>query len=112
MGRSRRTETPVISGMLAGPTRSAGVPGASVRRCGISGGSALARSRGRSGPTKSKTLEKYLPVIYFAVAIALVLIVLPSALRPPPQQANQSAELSPDAPPQDNQESIVAQFNR
>ncbi|HZU72623.1 MAG TPA: hypothetical protein VE990_07605 [Acidimicrobiales bacterium] len=60
-------------------------------------------SRGgtRRGP------ERYLPLAYFALAIAVVALILPSALRPPAQQSNQSSELSPNAPHQ-NQQSIIA----
>ena len=42
-----------------------------------------------------------------AVAIVLVALVLPSALRPPPDQAQSSAALSPDAPPADEAETII-----
>ena len=41
----------------------------------------MARRRQKRG-----SLEKFLPLGYFAVALALVVIVLPSALRPPTQQ--------------------------
>src|SRR4051812_1502008 len=45
--------------------------------------------------------------------MALVaLIALPSALRPPNQQPNQTAELSPDAPPDKNQTAIISALNR
>src|SRR4051794_12294026 len=41
----------------------------------------------------------------------MVLMVLPSALRPPPQQENQSAQLSPDSP-KDQQQSVFAALNQ
>ena len=56
-------------------------------------------------------VERYLPLVYFFVAIALIVIVLPTALRPPPQQATQSAELSPDSPP-DQADSLVSSFSQ
>ena len=47
-----------------------------------------------------------------ALAMVLLVVVLPSALRPPPDPATTSAEFSPDAPPDENQDSIVAALNR
>src|SRR4051812_14627838 len=54
--------------------------------------------------------ERYLPLAYFALAILLVVFVLPTVLRQRPPQPSETAELSPDAPPNDEQ-SIVASFN-
>jgi hypothetical protein len=56
--------------------------------------------------------ERYIPLVYFALALGLVAILLPSALRPPPPQTNQSAEFSPDAPPDENTDSIIAALGR
>ncbi|HZU72203.1 MAG TPA: hypothetical protein VE990_05465 [Acidimicrobiales bacterium] len=56
-------------------------------------------------------LERYLPLVYLTVALLVVALVLPSALRPPAQQSNQSAELSPNGPRQ-NQQSIIAAFEQ
>ena len=53
---------------------------------------------------KSKSL---LPLVYLALAVALAAVVLPSTLRPPPDQANASSALSPDAPPDDDPETII-----
>jgi hypothetical protein len=50
--------------------------------------------------------------VYFAVLLIAAVVVLPSALRPPPDPAQQSAELSPDAPPDEQQDAIVAALNR
>ncbi|HZU74010.1 MAG TPA: hypothetical protein VE990_14680 [Acidimicrobiales bacterium] len=62
---------------------------------------------GRSRP-RARASERYLPLAYFALAILVVALVLPSALRPPAQQSNQSAELSPNAPKQQTQSIISA----
>src|SRR4051812_20669249 len=58
-----------------------------------------------------KRIERYLPLAYFALAVILVIILLPTILRPPHTQSQTTAELSPDAPP-DAQQSIVSAFNR
>src|SRR5437763_15119101 len=58
------------------------------------------------------TVEKFLPLGYFAVALACAVILLPSALRPPAQQPNQTAELSPNAPPDKNQAAIIGSLQR
>ena len=52
------------------------------------------------------------PVGYLLLALACFVVLLPSALRPPPDQANAAAEFSPDAPPDENQDSIVAALSR
>jgi hypothetical protein len=62
--------------------------------------------------SRSRPQERYLPLVYLGLAVALLAVVLPSSLRPPPQEANQSAEFSPDAPPDDNTESIIASLGR
>ncbi|HZU72626.1 MAG TPA: hypothetical protein VE990_07620 [Acidimicrobiales bacterium] len=54
-------------------------------------------------------MESYLPLLYFAVAIAVIALLLPSVLRPPAQQSNQSAQLSPNSP-HSQQQSIIAAF--
>jgi hypothetical protein len=48
-----------------------------------------------------------LPAVYLAVAGVLAVVVLPSALRPPPDQQPSSAALSPNAPPEDEAETII-----
>jgi hypothetical protein len=65
------------------------------------------RRRRRESPA-----EQYLPVAYFAAMALVALIALPSALRPPSQQPNQTAELSPDAPPDKSQTAIISALNR
>ena len=57
-------------------------------------------------------VERMLPLSYLGVAALMFVLVLPSVLRPPPDQATASAEFSPDAPPDENQDSIVAALNR
>ena len=59
--------------------------------------------RGRTGSRGAQLL----PVAYLLVAMALALAVLPSALRPPPDEASASAQLSPDAPPDAEAETII-----
>jgi hypothetical protein len=53
-------------------------------------------------------------VPYAAVVLAVLAIVflLPSALRPPVSPPSETAELSPDAPPDPNQDSIISTVNR
>ena len=53
-------------------------------------------------------------VPYGAVVAAILAIVflLPSALRPPDSPPTETAELSPDAPPDENQDSIISTVNR
>jgi hypothetical protein len=41
------------------------------------------------------------PLAYLAAVVAIAMLLLPSALRPPPEQTTNSAEFSPDAPPDD-----------
>lgn len=80
---------------------------------------ALAAEPGRQGGRtrtvarpRREAVEKLLPVALFVVAAIVSALVLPSALRPPNQQPNQTAALSPDAPPSDDPEAIVATLNR
>jgi hypothetical protein len=48
---------------------------------------------------RPKPLQRWLPVGQLLVAFVIAVLILPSALRPPPDQATTSAEFSPDAPP-------------
>ena len=63
------------------------------------------------GRASRARVERLLPLGYFAVALALIIFVLPTVLRPPPDSSNSSAELSPDTQ-SDVQESIVSNFSR
>ena len=49
---------------------------------------------------------------YFVAALGLVVVLLPSVLRPPQQPPTQTAELSPDAPADEDQQSIISALNR
>src|SRR5438093_4351863 len=60
----------------------------------------------------SQRIESAVPVAYMGLAIALVAILLPTALRPPRPQTPQTAQLSPDAPPDNKTESLIASLNR
>ena len=62
--------------------------------------------------SQTKRAERWLPLAYLVVAMALVVAVLPSVLRQAPPEQSQSAELSPDAPPNDEQQSIISSLNR
>ena len=70
------------------------------------------RTRRRSRRRRESPAEKYAPFAYFGVMAIVALIALPSALRPPSQQPNQTAELSPDAPPDKSQTAIISALNR
>jgi hypothetical protein len=52
------------------------------------------------------------PYAAVGAAIAAIVFLLPSALRPPQSPPTQTAELSPDAPPDDNQDSLISTLNR
>lgn len=60
---------------------------------------------------RNRSVERYLPLGYFVLALMLALMVLPSILRRPAVATNQSAELSPDAPPDKHQNALVASLN-
>ena len=62
---------------------------------------------------RRKPVQRYVPVGYLAIAIALAVLLLPTALRPPPDQQNTSSAFSPDAPPDDTPaESFLASIRR
>ncbi len=69
----------------------------------------VARSGGWLG---SGSVQRYLPIAYFVAAMGLVAVLLPTSLRPPPEDPTSSAEFSPDAPPEDNPESIIQSLSR
>jgi hypothetical protein len=56
---------------------------------------------------RSGGLRHAAPAIYLALGILAAVIALPSALRPPPDPANQSGALDPNAPPKNNPDQII-----
>src|SRR4051794_7182837 len=75
-------------------------------------GEPMAGGRPRGPSRRGRTVERWLPLAYFAIGLALVVAILPSVLRPPATPPTESAELSPDAPPDEKQEAIVSGFSR
>src|SRR4051794_7191131 len=63
-----------------------------------------------AAPTFNRA-ERSVPVALACAMFAVVALLLPTILRPANPETNQSAQFSPDAPP-DNQDSIVAALNR
>lgn len=53
-----------------------------------------------------------MPIGMLLLAAVLAVVVLPSSLRPPPDQANTSAELSPNAPPEKKPDAIISSFTQ
>lgn len=53
--------------------------------------------------TRRSALERYGPLAHFGLALALVALLLPTALRPPEPPPSSSAEFSPNAPPDEEQ---------
>lgn len=51
-----------------------------------------------------------MPVAYGVVALLLGVLILPSILRPPQDQPQTSSAFSPDAPPDENQQSVFSSF--
>jgi hypothetical protein len=48
-----------------------------------------------------------MPFLYLALAMVLAVVVLPSVLRPPPEQQQSSSALNPNAPPDEEAETIL-----
>ena len=65
-----------------------------------------------TGGSERSLLVRYLPVAYFGAVMGLVVLLLPTSLRPPPEDPTTSAEFSPDAPPDDEADSILAALGR
>src|SRR5438045_611412 len=70
----------------------------------------MGKELGMSAAQRQRKVERWLPLGYLLLALALVVAVLPTVLRVQPPQSNQAAELSPDAPP-DKRPSIIAALN-
>lgn len=52
-------------------------------------------------------LRRSVPLLYLALAMLAAVLVLPTALRPPPDPTTESGAISPDAPPDDNPEQLI-----
>lgn len=64
----------------------------------------MARSRNDRVNSQARRL---LPIVYLLVALLVAFVVLPSALRPPPDPSTDSAALNPNAPPDNNPEQLI-----
>ena len=53
------------------------------------------------------TWFRSVPLVYLAMALVLAVLVLPTALRPPPDQQSATASFSPDAPPDEAPELLI-----
>lgn len=51
--------------------------------------------------------RRVVPLLYIAIALVITAALLPSALRPPPDQTSESAALSPDAPSDEQSEQLI-----
>ena len=51
--------------------------------------------------------SRFIPLAYLAAAMLLAVVLLPTVLRPPPEQQQSSAALNPNAPPDENAETIL-----
>ena len=60
---------------------------------------------------RKRSASNWIPIASFVVALLMAVFVLPTILRQSPPQTNQTAQLSPDAP-QNNQQSLVQALNR
>lgn len=64
------------------------------------------------GSSSTRRSGQWLPLGYGALALAIAALLLPTALRPPPDQQNATASFSPDAPPDENPPELVLQSIR
>src|SRR5687767_2525254 len=74
-----------------------------LRACSSLGGDASMVERGRTGVGGAR----YTPLLWLGMSLVATALFLPSALRPPPDAANTSAQFSPDAPPDDDPQAII-----
>ncbi len=72
----------------------------------------MAATASSLGPPRRSRAERFGPLIQLAVALLLVVVLLPSVLRPPQQNPPGTPQLSPDAPPDENVDSIIAALNQ
>src|SRR5947207_1207570 len=68
-------------------------------------------ARRRRGSRNRRT-ENAMPMAFMGMGLALIVLLLPSALRPPSPQTPPTAQLSPDAPPDNKADSLIASLNR
>src|SRR2546425_6421543 len=61
---------------------------------------------------RTRRAENAVPVAFMGLGMPLIAVLLPPALRPPAPQTPQTAQLSPDAPPDNKTESLIASLNR
>lgn len=64
------------------------------------------------GIRRPRGVERVVPFALLAVSTLVAMVALPSSLRPPPSAQTEQAELSPDAPPDEQADSIIAALNR
>ncbi len=55
----------------------------------------------------TRNQRRLVPTVYLLIASIAAVVILPSSLRPPADEATTSAEFSPDAPPEDQPEAII-----
>jgi hypothetical protein len=61
----------------------------------------------RRGKERGPSLKRFGPVVYLFMSLVVAVAFLPSALRPPPEQTNDSAALNPNAKPDEQADQIV-----
>ena len=61
---------------------------------------------------EQRKAQHLVPFAYLGLALLVVVLVVPSVLRPLRPETSQSAEFSPDAPPDENQDAVVAALQR
>jgi hypothetical protein len=65
-----------------------------------------------AGIGRRRRTSRAAPLVQLALAVVAIVAFLPSALRPPQQNPPGAPQLSPDAPPDENVDSIVASFEQ
>jgi hypothetical protein len=56
--------------------------------------------------------RRYVELVYVGVALVIAAAFLPSILRPPPEQTNDSAALNPGDPPDDQSDAVIQSFKQ
>lgn len=70
-----------------------------------------AMTSGPTEPERRRSASEWIPGACFVLALLMAVFVLPTILRQSPPQTNQTAQLSPDAP-QNNQQSLITALKR